>query len=122
MKGRLIFGIMSLLGACSVHAQSSVTLYGRVAAGMDFLTNVATPNGSKSVFRFGSNQYGASFLGLLGKEDIGGGTSVVFNLENQFTAGTGTVIGDAYWNRNAYVGLANDNYGSVWLGRAMTLT
>ncbi|CAM2188005.1 Porin [Paraburkholderia sacchari] len=122
MKKQFVCAILTSLGVCSAHAQSSVMLYGRVASGLDFVTNVATPNGNKNVFRFGSNQYGSSFLGMLGKEDLGGGTQAVFNLENMFTAGTGATIGSNFWNRYAYVGLSNDRYGSLWAGRAMTLT
>jgi len=122
MEKKLVCVMLTSLGVCAAHAQSSLTLYGRVAADIDFVNHVATPDGSKNLFRFGSNQYGASFLGLLGKEDLGGGTKVVFNLENMFLAGTGQTIGDAYWNRYAYVGLSNDTYGSLWAGRAMVLS
>lgn len=122
MKKELVCAILTSLGACAAYAQSSLTLYGRVAAGLDYVTNVATKNGSKNLFRFASNQYGASFLGLLGKEDLGGGTKIVFNLEDMFLQGTGQVIGDALWNRYAYVGVSNDKYGSLWAGRAMVLS
>ena len=77
-------------GVCNSYAQSTVTLYGRVAAGLDFVTNVATPDGqSKNNFRFGSNQYGYSWFGLKGDEDLGGGLHAVFKLESLFTSGTG---------------------------------
>ncbi|MFM0016809.1 porin [Paraburkholderia sediminicola] len=122
MKKNIVCVILTSLGVCTAYAQSSLTLYGRVAAGLDYVTNVATPNGSKNLFRFASNQYGASFLGLLGKEDLGGGTKIVFNLEDMFLQGTGQVIGDALWNRYAYVGVSNDKYGSLWAGRAMVLS
>jgi predicted porin len=48
----------SLMALCAgnTYAQSTITLYGRVASGLDFVTNVATPNGqSKDNFRFGSD-------------------------------------------------------------------
>jgi predicted porin len=122
MKKKLLCVILSSFGACAVHAQSSVSLYGRMAADLNFVTNVATPNGSKNVFRFGSNDYGASFLDIAGKEDLGGGTQVLFHLENMFLAGTGQIIGDALWNRYAIVGVSNDRYGSLWAGRAMVLS
>jgi predicted porin len=83
---------------------------------------VAQPDGSsKSNFRFGSNQYGISWWGLTGAEDLGGGVKAVFKLESSFTAGAGST-GDSLFNRFAYVGLSNDKYGSLWLGRAMSLT
>src|SRR5258708_38508555 len=113
MKKNIVCVILTSLGVCTAYAQSSLTLYGRVAAGLDYVTNVATPNGSKNLFRFASNQYGASFLGLLGKEDLGGGTKKVFNLEDMVLQGTGQVIGDALWDRYAYVRVANDKYGRL---------
>jgi predicted porin len=122
MKKNIVCVILTSLGVCTAHAQSSVTLYGRVAAGLDYITNVATPNGSKNAFRFGSNQYGASFLDIAGQEDIGAGTKIVFKMEDMFLQGTGQVIGDALWNRYAYVGVSNDTYGSLWAGRAMVLS
>ncbi|WP_168788670.1 porin [Paraburkholderia aromaticivorans] len=109
--------------ACNTYAQSTVTLYGRVASGLDFVTNVATPNGqSKNNFRFGSNQYGYSWFGLKGDEDLGGGLHAVFKLESLFTSGTGQTPPDTIFTRDAYVGLSHDTYGSIWFGRAMSLT
>lgn len=107
---------------CSAHAQSTVTLYGRVASGLDFVTHAAQPDGTTTNnFRFGSNQYGISWWGLTGSEDLGAGLKTVFKLESSFTAGTGQV-GDSLFNRYAYVGLSSDKYGSLWMGRAMSLT
>ena len=110
-------------GVCNSYAQSTVTLYGRVAAGLDFVTNVATPDGqSKNNFRFGSNQYGYSWFGLKGDEDLGGGLHAVFKLESLFTSGTGQTPPNTIFTRDAYVGLADDKYGSIWFGEAMSLT
>ncbi|MHB9834627.1 porin [Paraburkholderia terrae] len=122
---RKIISCVALMacGVCNTYAQSSVTLYGRVAAGFDFVTNVATPNGqSKNNFRFGSNQYGYSWFGLKGDEDLGGGLHAVFKLESLFTSGTGEIFPNSLFTRDAYVGLSYDNFGSIWLGRAMSLT
>ncbi|KAA1000917.1 porin [Paraburkholderia panacisoli] len=110
-------------GVCNSYAQSTVTLYGRIAAGLDFVTNVATPEGqSKNNFRFGSNQYGYSWFGLKGDEDLGGGVHAVFKLESLFTSGTGEIPPNTIFTRDAYVGLSHDKFGSIWFGRAMSLT
>ncbi|MFL9965063.1 porin [Paraburkholderia sediminicola] len=114
---------LMMCGVCNAYAQSSVTLYGRVAAGLDFVTNVATPTGqSKNNFRFGSNQYGYSWFGLKGDENLGGGLHAVFKLESLFTSGTGQIPPNSIFTRDAYVGLADDKYGSIWFGQAMSLT
>ncbi|WP_413188661.1 porin [Paraburkholderia sacchari] len=124
MMKKLAVGVVACLGACGAYAQSSVTLYGRIASGLDVVTNVATPNGqSKPVFRFGSNQRGISWWGMTGKEDLGGGLHAVFKLESMFSAGTGQVATpNTLFDRFAYVGLEDDRYGSLWVGRAMSLT
>ncbi|MEM5316487.1 porin [Paraburkholderia sp. JHI869] len=111
-------------GICSVaHAQSSVTLYGRLDSGLDFISNVAQPNGtSRNLFRYGNNQYCISWWGLQGSEDLGSGFSAVFRLESMFSAGSGSLPTDALFGRYAYVGVASDKYGSLWLGRVMALT
>jgi len=123
MYRKVILGIVVSAGVCSAHAQSSVTLYGRVASGLDFVTNVATPDGqSKNNYRFGSNQYGISWWGLTGKEVLGGGFHAEFKLESMFTAGTGQLPGRSLFNRYAYVGLGKDEWGSLWAGQIMSLT
>ena len=74
MKKLTLLVALAAIGICNANAQSSVTLYGRVAAGIDYVTNVATPTGqSNNNLRFGSNQYGYSWFGLKGDEDLGGG-------------------------------------------------
>nr|WP_324250960.1 porin [Paraburkholderia saeva] len=102
------------------HAQS-VTLYGRVVAGLDYVNHVAAANGqSNDALRFGSNQWGISMWGLKGDEDLGGGLHAVFNLENMFTSGTG--VSDGLFNRYAVAGLSGSSWGTILLGRAMSLT
>ncbi|SAL26668.1 porin protein [Caballeronia choica] len=123
MKKLTLLVALAAIGICNANAQSSVTLYGRVAAGIDYVTNVATPTGqSNNNLRFGSNQYGYSWFGLKGDEDLGGGFHAVFKLESLFTSGTGQIPPDTIFTRDAYVGLSNDKYGSIWFGRAMSLT
>lgn len=112
----------TLLMATGAWAESSVTLYGRVVGGIDYVNKVATANGgTASVFRNGG-QWGASWWGLRVQEDLGQGLSAVANLESMFTADNGRVIGDSLFNRYAVVGLSSRDYGTLWLGRAMALT
>lgn len=120
---KIMLGVMGLV-ASSVYAQSSVTMYGRVSSGLDYVNNVAVADGtSKNQLRFGSNQFGISWWGLKGYEDLGGGLRATFNLESMFTLGQGQLPDSStLFNRFAYVGLSSTTYGDLWLGRVMALT
>ncbi|WP_349605410.1 porin [Cupriavidus sp. DF5525] len=107
--------------ACAQAASpTGITLYGRAVAGLDYVNGIARPGGDVDTFRFGSNQYGVSFWGMRGAEDLGGGMHAVFNLEGMITSGTGR--SDPLFNRRAQVGLAGNDWGTLLLGRAMRLT
>jgi len=101
---------------------SSVTLYGRVDVGIETSTNVGTPNGnSTSVV---SNADYASKLGVLAKENLGGGTTAGANLEMGFAPADGSqnVGGNngqnsQLFNRAANVFIGNDGLGKVTIGR-----
>ena len=77
--------------ASPVFAQSSVTLYGRIDAGVEYMTGVPTgqnpvtgaSTGSSHRFKAESGDWGTSLWGIKGVEDIGGGNKVVFHLEGQ---------------------------------------
>ncbi|WP_258397292.1 porin [Paraburkholderia unamae] len=96
------------------YAQSSVTLYGIVDAGLTFNSNAG---GARQYAVTSGNGY-ASRWGLKGSEGLGGGLSAVFDLEGRFSTTTGslgqngTLIG-----RQAWVGLSSSRYGTFTLGR-----
>ncbi|KER69963.1 porin [Burkholderia cepacia] len=98
-------------------AQSSVTLYGRLDAGIEYMSGLpnATYTGSTSRWRAEGGDWGTSLWGLLGTEDIGGGSKVIFKLENGFDVTNGT--GGNFFNRWATVAIDNDKYGTLRLGR-----
>lgn len=125
---------MRLVGAASVSAAaalmpgiasaapisgSSVTLYGILDTGAEFLTNAASSNGSNhNVLRMTSGNMSGSRWGLQGTEDLGSGSKVFFRLENGFNLDTGAGLqGSRQFGRLAYVGIANKTYGSISLGR-----
>jgi predicted porin len=111
-KLAISFGILSLSAAA--HAQSSVTLYGIIDDGVTWSSN---QGGHSAVQMQGSISQGNRW-GLRGAEDLGGGTSAIFRLENGFNGNTGALSqGGRLFGRLAYVGLANDRYGTVTLGR-----
>ncbi|RQS17701.1 porin [Burkholderia sp. Bp8992] len=100
--------------AASAHAQSTVTLYGLIDEGFDFTNNV---RGGK-VFELQSGFVQGSRWGVKGAEDLGGGLKAIFQLENGFNVNNGRLgQGGLMFGRQAYVGLANDQFGTVTFGR-----
>jgi len=104
--------------AVAAHAQSSVTLYGILDAGITYANKVATSTGHDSLVRYGDGVASGSRWGLRGAEDLGGGLKALFVLESGFSTGDGTSgQGGALFGRQAFVGLAKDGIGSVTFGR-----
>jgi outer membrane protein OmpU len=59
-----------------------------------------------------------SFFGFRGQEELGGGNFALFSLASFVNLANGTAgQGTSFFNKNAYVGLGNRNYGTVMLGR-----
>jgi predicted porin len=102
--------------ATSAFAQSSVTLYGLVDTAIRYQTNAA-PDG-KDLIGMTVGPETNSRWGLRGSEDLGGGLSAVFRLENQFTAFDGKLSSpNELFGRQAYVGLSSNTYGTLTFGR-----
>ena len=102
--------------AAPAFSQSSVTLYGIVDEAIRYQTN-AGPGGHDLV-SMTSGPETHSRWGLRGSEDLGGGWSAVFRLENGFEAFDGQLhVPDTLFSRQAYVGLSNDKWGSLTFGR-----
>ncbi|WP_028220447.1 porin [Paraburkholderia oxyphila] len=121
MKKAVQIGVAAMgLAALQAHAQSSVTLYGVADAGFDYLSQVQMGTGTTaSRFRAESSDWGASRFGLLGREDIGGGYGILFNLESGTNLMSGTA-GDGngrLFSRKALVGVQNDQFGKFTMGR-----
>lgn len=92
-------------------AQSNVTLYGMMDAGVDFVSN---HGGSRDAV-MDTGIMSPNLFGLRGREDLGGGLSAVFVLEGQYEVGSGVSDGGLF-GRQAYVGLNDARYGSLTLG------
>jgi predicted porin len=110
------FLALAVLGVFAgvAHAQSSVTLYGIVDEGF----NVNTNAGGSHLYSLSSGVLQSSRWGLRGSEDLGGGLSAIFVLENGFDASTGALgQGGLLFGRQAYVGLSSNTFGSITLGR-----
>ncbi|MBJ9698549.1 porin [Burkholderia cenocepacia] len=107
---------LALLLTCSapIFAQSSVTLYGIIDSGITYLSNV----GGKSAWREAGGVNVPNRWGLRGSEDLGNGLKAVFRLEGGFNSTTGALQSATQeFNRFATVGLQDDRYGTVVLGR-----
>ncbi|MDB5729003.1 MAG: hypothetical protein JWQ00_2208 [Noviherbaspirillum sp.] len=107
---------LAVLGAFAntAFAQTSVSIYGIVDAGVNF------DNGKEAGGRqwsLASGQQSSSRIGFKGTEALGGGLSASFTLENGFSADTGALgNGSRLFGRQAWVGL-DGGFGSVKLGR-----
>jgi len=108
------------LSVQSAFAQSSVTLYGLVDTSVRYLTNANSNNDGQVAM--GEGVETPSRFGLKGTEDLGGGTSAIFKLENQFQLWSGKFdnSSNTLFQRNAYVGLSNMRYGTLTIGRQQT--
>jgi predicted porin len=113
MKKKLIVAAATASFAIAAHAQSSVTLYGVLDAGITYTSNV----GGHSNWQQTSGGIDQSRFGLRGSEDLGGGLKAIFTLESGFNLGNGRFANNnGLFNRQAFVGLSS-NYGTVTLGR-----
>ncbi|MBX4145666.1 porin, partial [Ralstonia pickettii] len=111
----------ALLGAAastSVFAQSSVTLYGRLDAGLEYLNGLQ--NGHQ--VRAESGDWGTSLWGLKGTEDIGGGTKIIFRLESEFVVANGQMEDSGQiFDRDAWVGVEDERFGKLTAGFQNTI-
>jgi predicted porin len=113
--------VTAIAGAASqlAYAQSSVTLYGVIDAGVTYVSNQKTSGGSggKSI-GLQSGNVDTDRWGLRGVEDLGGGLSAIFTLENGFNVSNGKFAnGSDEFGRTAFVGLNSAQYGQITLGR-----
>ena len=101
--------------AAGASAQSSVTLYGRVDAALQYSTKTGAVD--DDLFELANGGIRPSIWGLRGTEDLGGGLKAFFNLEAHFATDTGVGARSGQtFRRQANVGLKND-WGSVTAGR-----
>ncbi|CAB3753581.1 porin [Paraburkholderia solisilvae] len=123
VKIRYIAAACAMVAAGAAHAQSSVTLFGLIDTGIVYQNNARVTPGSAtspgaSSWSMQSGNIFTSRWGLRGTEDLGGGLSAVFWLENGFNVDNGTLKnGGDLFGRQAWVGLHSNQYGTVTLGR-----
>lgn len=115
MNKKIIAAAVLAVCAGSAAAQSAVTIYGIVDAGL-----VRESGGTANYTKLTSGVGSASRIGFRGTEDLGGGMSALFVLETGTKIDTGEVdTAGTIFNRQALVGLKS-NAGTLTLGRQYT--
>ncbi|AXL53978.1 porin (plasmid) [Paraburkholderia caffeinilytica] len=109
--------LLAAMYGTNVFAQSSVTLYGAVD---DAVTYVNNQKGHSNVY-LRSGNLTTSVWGLTGVEDLGGGLATIFQVESSFDMNSGAATTSGLiFNRQAYLGLRDQKYGTVTMGRQYT--
>lgn len=127
MKKTLLAAALLAGFAGAASAQSSVTLYGVLDGGVRYqnwnlsngpfskvdisTSSIAVVTGTQSTSRFG----------VRGVEDLGSGNQAVWNLEGQVNVNDGSAGSYSTWQRASIVGLRNDAWGQVDIGRQLNL-
>jgi predicted porin len=104
----IFYGAAVALVSSAASAQSSVTLYGELDAGLAYVNNVA----DNAQYRLTSGLIDGSYWGLQGSEDLGGGAKAIFRLERGYSVATGEGFNDHPF----YVGLGTDTLGTLTFG------
>jgi predicted porin len=114
-----IFGMLS--GA--VYAQSTVTVYGLIDAGLVVerqglaLDPVSGLGKGKTTAKLDGGVINGSRIGFKGTEDLGGGLSALFTIESGFTGDDGqSGQGKTLFGRQSFLGLTG-GFGTIKLGR-----
>ncbi|AHG62908.1 porin [Advenella mimigardefordensis] len=121
MKKTLLAAALTVGFAGVAHAETSVTLYGIVDAGIGYQQTKVTQGDAWTKTRdigLINGVRNGNRWGLKGAEDLGNGTSAIFQLESGFDLGNGKSLqGNRLFGRYAYVGLTSANWGTLTLGR-----
>lgn len=122
MKKSLV-ALAALAAAGAASAQSSVTLFGIVDAGISYYENEGYNGNKASRTDLSNSGYNSSRIGFRGTEDLGGGLAASFWLEAALgndvgTAGAGSLstASSQLFNRRSTVSLSG-RFGEVRLGR-----
>jgi predicted porin len=116
MNKTILTAAVLAASAGAASAQSGVTIYGTIDAGL-----VRESGGAAgTVSKLTSGVASASRIGFRGTEDLGGGLSAIFTLETGFRVDTGELDAtNTIFNRQAFVGLKS-RAGTLTLGRQYT--
>lgn len=97
-------------------AQSNVTVFGTLDAGIEYRSNMPKP----PAVQVSSALVYSNALGIRGSEDLGSGMKAMFRLEAGFAPDTGMSLqGGRLFGRQSWVGLGDDN-NKIALGMMYT--
>ncbi|GGC85932.1 porin [Undibacterium terreum] len=106
-------GISLLLCAASGHAQTSVTVYGRLNVAIESFRNSSDANGNNIAVNRLSND--RSVLGFRGAEDLGDGLHAIFQIEGTVSPDTGAGGIAARDTRIGLEGTKGTIFGGNWV-------
>jgi predicted porin len=118
----ILLAAASFMSFFSVHAQSSVTIYGIIDQGLTKADSGTTPAamlpGRAPDDRWNVKAGNTSRLGFRGHEDMGGGLYARFHLETRFAADTGALSNvDIFWLGRSVVAIGGKTWGEIYAGR-----
>jgi predicted porin len=109
---RLLYATALTISSNAAFSQSNVTLYGVIDTSIE-----VTDTGKHVTARMDSGSLLGSQFGIKGREDLGTGTYLDFQLENGFFSQNGQAADNTLsFSRQAWVG-ASDDWGNVRFGR-----
>ncbi|HUG24440.1 porin [Piscinibacter sp.] len=106
------------LCCAAAQAQNQLQIFGL----LDMSAGQFQDAGAERVVRVDSGRLSTSFIGFKGSNDLGGGLKSIFAIEHFLRVDRGAAgrfDGEAFWARNAYVGLSGA-FGTSVLGRNTT--
>jgi predicted porin len=108
-------------GAAS--AQSSVTLYGILDGGLRYQQVSLSSGDSANNSGLAYGQQSGNRWGMKGVESLGNGNNAIFMIESGFDLGNGTSQqGGRLFGRQSWMGIENNAWGQVRIGRMLNLT
>jgi general bacterial porin, GBP family len=120
MKKTFLIALLTGVSATSAQAQSSVTLYGLIDAGLTYVSNQKETGSTAGHSKFGVTDASINpdRFGLRGSEVLGNGLKAIFTLENGFTLTNGALGQHGLlFGRQAFAGLSSNQFGTMTLGR-----
>lgn len=125
MKKLLPFLSLMLFIAGGVRAENSLTLYGIIDTGLQYLStsqNVLDGRVRENFFGVANGVQSGSRFGLRGAHDLGNGNQTLFVLENGFNSANGQFgQGGLLFGRQATLSYKNIDLGQLDLGRQINL-
>ena len=123
MKKTLLAAALLAGFAGAASAQSSVTLYGVVDGGLRYQQVSRNNLDGTNNFGVAYGQQSGNRFGMKGVESLGNGNNAIFMLESGFDLGNGTSQqGGRLFGRQSWMGVENNAWGQVRLGRMISLT